>query len=98
MKTYFVKYWRNDGEWHSVGYDLAPTFVFEAREDGEAGKLALGYIIISKKEGEDFWISKLFEFNCKEVKIRDKFSDSNSAAQLEEKLRAANFMPFNEGF
>ena len=69
-RLYAVEYWRNDGEWHSLEYDRSPTYTFYAKGDGEAERIALGYIAINKKGREDFSIMRLEELNIVRRKVK----------------------------
>lgn len=98
-KLYVVEYWKNDGAWHSVGYDLSPTYTFYAKDDKEARQLALGYIKENKVENEDFWISKLAELKIerRKVRINNKRLDlSKLLGNLKEAIRKASFAPLED--
>ena len=98
-KLYFVEYWKNDGGWYLVGYDMSPAYTFYARDDKEARQLALGYIKENKVEGEDFCILKLGELKItrRRIKITNKESDlSKLVGSFKEAFRKARFTPLEE--
>lgn len=98
-KLYVVEYWRNDGDWHSIGYDLNPAYTFYAKDDKEARQLALGYIKENEVENEDFWISKLAELKIERRKVRisnKKQGLSKLLGNPKGAIRKASFAPLKD--
>ena len=99
MKTYLVRYWRNDGSWHNDHWDPNPTYSFYAKSDDEAMNIALGYISVNKVGNEDFWIDKLAEvkFEKREVVVQDyKPETFGNNKTLERKLKGAKFKELSD--
>jgi len=100
MKTYLVRYWRNDGGWHT-NYDYLPTYVFLAEDDTAAKQLALIYTSLHKSDDEEFRIHNLAEvdFSKREVKIKRRDTSictGTKRKQLEKMINNAHFDRFED--
>jgi len=100
-RLYVFEFWRNDGEWHDLGYDRSPTLIFEAKDDGEARELVYGYIRLnSTHERADVSLHSLYEVDIKIKKRKLRFkkiwkSSSQSfekpSRRVEERVNATTF-------
>lgn len=95
-RRYYAEYWRNDGEFHVLEYDLTPAYVFQAKNDEEALTLALAYIRVNREHKEDFWLMKLAELNIKMRPVKtnkrvESIVKSEDLSNLEKNIKKAKF-------
>lgn len=100
-KTYLATYWRNDGEWKTGGHDYNPKFIFKARNDKDATKLAIAYAQMNKKPSTSYYREEFYLGSLKEIKIKEVAVENESrfnliliTSELEEKVKEAEFEEF----
>ena len=72
MKTYVVKFWRNDGGWHSDDYKYNPYVCIQCKNKIELDEICKEIVKEhNQKYGYDFHVSKIYTIEeCKEVIIK----------------------------
>ena len=87
---YYVKFWRNDGDWHDIGYDLTPRYLFTTSNDELANSVLLVYMILDRRGTEDFNVEELHELTIQELKPYDFFRVNKRPVKLIKQL-TSNF-------
>lgn len=70
---YIACFWQNDGDWHTGDYNHNPIYIFDAKNDEGAEKLAKEFALYkkSKMRGGDFSLSFLYQVTYKVVPVKD---------------------------
>jgi hypothetical protein len=99
MNNYLAQYWRNDGGWHGLEYDMSPILVFQAESDEQARGLALAYIDENRLDDEDFSLEKLarFDYSIQAVPFKGRsLKAAKPNKDLEAKLDASHFTSLDD--
>lgn len=95
QRKYIATFWRNDGGWHELGYERCVSYVFSAKSDRDALKLALAYATRERRPKMDFGLQKLSQVQLREMPLAQKDrSREVPFKKLEERLKAADFQRF----